>query len=117
MSEQETIIAQGVRVEGDFVSQGPVVIDGEVAGSVKTTQSLRVGDNARIEADVVAQSAIIAGQVFGKIQVQDRLELHERSVVQGDIEASVFSVAAGAQINGTVTMGEVASEEPEADEE
>lgn len=109
----ETIIAQGVRVEGDFVSQGDVMIDGEVSGSVQTASSLRVGETAKIHADVTARSAVIAGVIEGNLHVAERLELLETSRIQGDVEAQILSVAPGATINGRVSMGVGASGERE----
>jgi len=108
-NEHETIIAQGVKVEGDFDSKGSVSIDGEVTGSVRTAQALRVGEAARIHADVSAQTAVIAGEVRGNLRVADRLELLETANIQGDIEAQVFSVAPGARVNGRVNMGGTAT--------
>lgn len=107
----ETIIAQGVRVEGDFHSQGDVVIDGEVSGSIETTQALKIGESAKIHANVTAKSAVIAGEVKGNIRAGDRLELLETSVVEGDVETTNLSVASGARVNGKITMGEIEKEE------
>ncbi|MEI6511396.1 MAG: polymer-forming cytoskeletal protein [Candidatus Uhrbacteria bacterium] len=104
-SGQETIIAQGVKVEGDFTSTGDVLIDGEVAGTVRTAASLRVGETARISADVTAATAVIAGEIQGNVHIQDRLELLDTSVVHGDVECRVLTVAAGATVNGRVSMG------------
>lgn len=98
------MIAQGVRVEGDFVSQGDVLIEGEVSGNVQTASDLRIGENAKIRADVVAQNAIVAGEIRGNIQIGGRLELLQSAKVIGDITADVLSVAAGAQVNGKITM-------------
>lgn len=100
----QTIIAQGVRVEGDFHSDGDVIIDGEVSGSLKTKKALQIGESARIEANVVAASAIVAGEIQGNIHTDDRLELLATSVVNGDIDTGLISVAPGARINGRVTM-------------
>lgn len=102
----ETVIAQGVKVEGEFTSNGNVIIEGEVTGSVTIAGDLRVGPTARIHADVSAQNAVVAGEIGGNMRVADRLELVESSRVMGDIEAQVLSVAAGATINGKVSMGE-----------
>jgi len=102
----ETIIAQGVRVEGEFHSQGDVVIDGEVAGSVETLSSLTIGETAKIHADVKAKSAVVAGEVVGNIFATEMLELLATSHVKGDIVTGRISVAAGAQVNGKVSMGE-----------
>lgn len=103
--QQETIIAQGVKVEGDFVSQGDVAIDGEVSGTIRTAGALRVGETAVIQANVSAQSAVVAGRLEGNLQVEERLELLESSHVEGDVQARVLSVAAGAQVNGRISMG------------
>lgn len=103
-SNNQTIIAQGVRVEGEFRSPGDVVIDGEVAGSVETQSSLHVGETAKIHADVKAANAVIAGEVQGNIFVQETLELLSTSDVKGDIVTSVISVAAGAQLSGRISM-------------
>jgi cytoskeletal protein CcmA (bactofilin family) len=111
----ETVIAQGVKVEGDFTSEGDVVIEGDVTGSVKTAQHLRVGEAAHIQADVSAAEAIVAGEVRGNLVVAGKLELLETSRVHGDIEASVLSVAPGAKLNGRITMnGEATAAEKRA---
>lgn len=109
-SGQETVIAQGVKVEGDFTSSGDVIIDGEVTGTIQTASSLRVGESAKIHADVGAATAIVAGEIQGNLRVEDRLELLESSIIHGDVECRVLSVAPGATINGRLTMGEVKSD-------
>ena len=106
-TNNETIIAQGVRVEGDFHSEGDVVIDGEVTGSVETAQALTIGQRARIHANVTAKTAVVSGEIKGNLCATDRLELLATSVVEGDIQTMNLSVASGAQINGKITMGEV----------
>ncbi|KKT69942.1 MAG: hypothetical protein UX09_C0031G0010 [Candidatus Uhrbacteria bacterium GW2011_GWE2_45_35] len=107
-----TIIAQGVKVEGDFVSDGNVVIEGEVSGSVKTSGFLEVGEAAKIKASVSAGEALVAGEVLGNLTVSGKLDLLETSRVEGDIEASILSVAPGAKINGQITMNGKRSVEP-----
>lgn len=101
---EETVIAHGVRVEGEFVSQGNVVIEGEVQGMLQTSGDLRVGEEAKITADVTAANAFIAGELRGNLHVAGRLELSATSKIIGDVSADVFMVAAGAQVNGKVTM-------------
>ena len=105
-SGQETIIAQGVKVEGDFTSAGDVLIEGQVAGTIRTAANLRVGETARITADVTAASAVVAGEIQGNVHIEERLELLDTSVIHGDVECKVLAVAAGATINGRVTMGD-----------
>jgi cytoskeletal protein CcmA (bactofilin family) len=102
--EAETIISASVKVEGDFVSQGNVLIEGEVEGSMKTEKDLRVGEQARICADVSAGSATIAGEVRGNVDVSERLKLEPTAKVYGDIRTADLIVASGAVINGKIEM-------------
>ncbi len=115
-NHQETIIAQGVKVEGDFKSQGDVVIDGEVSGSVETAQALRVGDRAIIHANIVAANAVIAGEVEGNLRISGMLEILASARVQGDVETQTISIAPGATMNGRLSMatGKTVSPDREA---
>ena len=101
---QDTIIAQGVKVEGEFVSQGNVVVEGEVHGTLHTERELRVGEAARIVANVVAENAVVSGEVQGNMKVNERLELTPTGRISGDIEAKVISIAPGAVLNGRCSM-------------
>ena len=102
----ETIIAAGVRVEGDFQSQGNIVIEGEVMGSVKTAADLFVGEKARIHASVSAINAKVSGEVRGNIKIKERLELGPLSRIAGDLKTKILIVEAGAVVNGKIAMGE-----------
>lgn len=104
VASEETVIAQGVRMEGDFVSQGDVLIEGEVNGNVQTASDLRVGTAAKIRADVTAKNAVVGGEIRGNIMIAGRLEVLETAKIIGDVTATILSVGAGAQLNGKITM-------------
>ena len=100
----ETIIGSTVRVEGDFKGNGDVVVEGEVHGKLLTKGNLSVGKNAKIIADISAQSAIVAGEISGNIKVKETLELASSAKITGDVETQILTVATGAQINGNIKM-------------
>lgn len=104
-NDVETVIAVGVKVEGEFNSQGNVLIEGVVEGSLKTERDLRVGDKAKIDADVNAANAVIAGEVHGNMVITERLELEPTARISGDIKTKTLVVATGAEINGRIVMG------------
>lgn len=103
--ETETVIAPSVRVEGDFVSEGNVRIEGQVTGSISTERDLIVGEAAKITANVQARNGVIAGELFGNLRVFDRLELSSTARIHGDIQAKVLSVAPGAMMKGQLVIG------------
>lgn len=101
-----TVIAEGVKVEGNFISKGNVFVEGQLKGTVKTDQDLRVGERAKIIANVLAANAVVAGEVQGTLKISGQLELLPTSRVTGDVEAKTLIVAGGACLNGKCVMGD-----------
>lgn len=100
-----TIIAHGVRVEGNFSSKGDVIIEGEVSGQVSTSSVLSIGAEAKLKAEVTAEEAVIAGHVDGTVSVKKRLELKSTAKITGDINCETIVVEAGASLHGKVSVG------------
>ena len=100
----DTIIGSTIKIEGDLVSNGNIVVEGEVVGSLKTEKHLRIGQNAKVKADVKASEALISGNVDGNITVDGKLELTESARVTGDIKSKVLIIQPGALLNGNCTM-------------
>jgi cytoskeletal protein CcmA (bactofilin family) len=105
VQETETVIAPSVRVEGEFVSEGNVRIEGMVTGSISTERDLTVGEHAKITANVQARNGVVAGELHGNLRVLDRLELASTARIHGDIQAKVLSVAPGAMMRGQLVIG------------
>ena len=104
--EIETIIGPSVQVEGDFVAAGDVIIEGIVAGSVRTDRNLRVGEGAKLFANVTAGNAVIAGEVQGNIKTNESLELLSTARVFGDVKTKFISIAPGAILHGKCSAGD-----------
>jgi len=102
--EVETVVGPSVHVEGDFASEGNIIVKGMVSGNVKTSKLLSVEEGAKIFANVRAGDAIVAGQIKGNIKVDNKLELTESDQELGDIWCKTFIVAPGALIMGRVSM-------------
>lgn len=102
--EVETVVGPSVNVEGDFASEGNIIVKGSVAGSVHTSRFLSVEMGAKIMANVRAGSAKIAGEVKGNLKVRETLELTSTARVIGDIEVKTLSIEPGALLFGKVSM-------------
>ncbi len=100
----ETIVGPSMHVEGDFSSEGNITIKGSVAGSIQTSQLIRVEEGARIHANVKAGSAVISGQVKGNIRADDRLEITSSAQILGDIQCATIAIEPGAILQGKITM-------------
>lgn len=102
----ETIVGATVKIEGDLVSEGDIKVDGLVSGKIKTSKNLYVGPTAKIEANVEAGNAILAGNVKGDIAVKDNLQIQETGKISGSITCARLSISEGAHFSGTCTMPE-----------
>lgn len=101
-----TVIAKGVRLEGEFKSQGDVLIEGEVLGNIQTDGQLTAGPESFIKAGVMASDAIIAGKVEGNLNIKKRLEIKATAKIKGDTVCQTVVVEAGAVMQGNIRSGE-----------
>ncbi|EKD43998.1 MAG: hypothetical protein ACD_72C00041G0002 [uncultured bacterium] len=104
VDEVETVVGPSVNVEGDFASEGNIIVKGTVSGSVHTSRFLSVEMGAKIMANVRANSAKIAGEVKGNLKIKETLELTSTAKVLGDIEVKILSIEPGALLFGKVSM-------------
>lgn len=110
----DTVVGPSVNVEGDFSSEGNIVVKGSVTGSVHTSKNLLVEPGAKIIANVRAGSATIAGDVRGNMKIREYLELTSTARIVGDIEVKTIVMEAGALIFGKVAMPGLEATEPRA---
>ena len=103
----ETVVGPSVHVEGDFASEGNILVKGSVSGNVKTSKLLTVEKGAQILANVRAGSAHISGNIKGSVKVEDRIELTSSAQILGDITCSILVVEPGALVQGKVMMNGV----------
>lgn len=102
--EIETVIGSTVKVDGNFVGAGDVVVEGHVAGTLKTSKNLRVGAGAVIKADVEAANIWVAGEIRGHVKCGGKVELASSGKIFGNVDTTSIVVAHGAVLHGKVTM-------------
>ncbi len=105
-SEAETIVSQGMRIEGELKSSGSIRIDGIVSGKIHTAHDLTVGPNAQIDADLIAANATIDGVVKGNITVKGTLAILGSAKVIGNLSCQTLSISDGAYFSGACKMAE-----------
>ncbi len=100
----ETIIGATVKVDGNFVGSGDVIVEGQVAGTLKTSKSLRVGETAKVKADVEAASIWVAGEIRGQVKCTGKIELAPTGKIFGNVDTQTIVVAHGAVLHGKLSM-------------
>ncbi len=74
-SKTVTIIAEGVRVQGDIISPGSTRIDGSLKGKIVSQKELVIGKDADVEAAVKTTDVIIAGTFKGDMVASGEVEI------------------------------------------
>jgi len=106
-----------MKIEGELKSNGNIRIDGFITGKVHTSQDLEVGPNAQIDADIIANNAVVLGIVKGNITVKNSLQILETGKVLGNISCTSLGIREGAYLNGACRMQEPKKEVPVTIEE
>jgi cytoskeletal protein CcmA (bactofilin family) len=117
MGDLETIIGPGVKLEGNFVGEGNIIIKGQVKGSIQTKNDLRVEDTASVQSDVNARNLYLGGEIKGNIHVDEKAVLAGSARLFGDLECKVLAVEEGATFIGKCAMGDYKSHKEKRERE
>ncbi|MEO1030074.1 MAG: polymer-forming cytoskeletal protein [Bacteroidota bacterium] len=103
-STQQNIIAQGTKIVGDIVSQGPFRIDGTVEGNVKTSGKIVIGKSGFIKGTLQGENADFEGKFSGKLILSGTLSLKSTAHIEGEVHTTKLAVEPGATFNATCSM-------------
>lgn len=101
----QTVIGEGVKLEGNFSGQGDVIVDGAVNGTLKTTGNIQIGHAAYITAEIAGENISIAGKVVGNIKASGAIRIAKSAMIEGDLSCSDIVIESGSNINGRLNMG------------
>jgi len=104
-NQNETVIGNSVKIEGDFTAEENVLVEGEVQGNLKTNKNLVIAETAKVKADVEGQNIKVSGTVEGNITCQEKIEITASGKVFGDIKTNIIAIETGAIIKGHCLTG------------
>jgi len=99
-----TIIGKDTVITGTLDVKGALRVDGQVKGKLLCTDCVTVGATGEIEADIEAQTAIIAGHVMGNVVCSDKIELQAKCEMDGDLKTKSLVIEQGAVFCGACNM-------------
>ncbi len=102
--EVETIIGATSSFDGTLKCESSLRIKGNAQGEINCGKSLTIEESARVNANIKAASAVVAGQLEGAIECEGRLEILATGRVTGDLTAGVLIIQEGAFFEGHLKM-------------
>ena len=100
-----THIGRSVIIDGEFISDEDLQIDGTVKGDVQIRDAtLTIGEPANVEADIHGARVVVHGTVRGSITASVRIELGPGARVVGNLSADQVVIADGARFDGHIDL-------------
>lgn len=112
IDELNGLLDQGTSLTGELTFSGTLRIDGNVHGSISTSDTLVVGESASVHADIKAGDVQIYGTVFGNVEGTRRIEIFSTGRLNGDIRTAQFVIEEGGTFEGR-SRGSTESESSE----
>ena len=98
-------IGKSVVVKGELSGSEDLYVDGSVEGSISLKgQSLTIGPNGQVRANLEARNVIVHGKVDGNITASDRVDLRKSASLTGDISTARVAIEDGAYFKGTIDI-------------
>ncbi len=102
--EITALLGKGANFEGRLIFEGVVRIDGNFTGDIFTRDTLIIGADSKVMAQIDADTIIVAGHVEGQIRATSRVEIQSSGYVRGSVQAPVFKIEEGGMFDGTTQM-------------
>jgi len=99
-----SLISTELKIVGNLNSSGDLRIDGTVEGDI-TSRTLVIGEGARVEGSVAAETVRISGTVSGHIKATN-VAIARTARVSGDITYRTLSVEEGGVLEGQCRRNE-----------
>lgn len=101
-------VAPNSEFQGTLRVEGDLLVDGIVHGSVEVRGDMKVAAGGLVEGpEVRARNLEVHGVLKARVVVEGRLILSRTARLEGDVNASAFSVEAGAFYVGYIETGDV----------
>jgi cytoskeletal protein CcmA (bactofilin family) len=99
---ETTVISSSSKLEGRFETEGTLIIEGSMTGTIKCGSLEIVGDG-NVDANVEAETALVAGNFEGEMTCKGKLTFFRNGKVKGDISYGTLSIESGGLLDGTVS--------------
>ncbi len=108
--ELNAFLGKGCIYEGKLTFEGRVRIDGKFTGEIFSNDTLEIGPDAELEAEIDVATVIIAGRVDGNVNARVRCDLRAPGVIVGNITSPVITMDEGVRFDGEMRMSGVIEE-------
>lgn len=100
----ETIIGKETIIEGNIKLPTSLRIDGKVYGEIECEGNVYIGNSGYTEPAIKAKNVIVAGEANGEIKATEKVQIHAKGKIAGDIHSQGLIIEDGGVFNGSSTI-------------
>jgi cytoskeletal protein CcmA (bactofilin family) len=99
-----TLIAPGTLVSGEISGSTPLLVEGQVKGTMRLDGDVTIGQGGEAQGEISARAVRIGGKVLGTVRAEVLVEITPSGWLEGDVSAARVVIAEGAFFKGKVEM-------------
>ena len=101
----QDIIGKAAKITGQISSREDLYVDGDVEGTIELpAHRLTIGPNGKVRCNVKAREVVVLGNVQGKIEAADKLEVRKDASLVGEIKTARIVIEDGAYFKGSIDI-------------
>jgi len=105
------ILGRGTEFQGKLSFEGMVRLDGKFKGEIISNDTLIIGKNAVVEAEIQVSTVLISGQVRGNVFARQKIELRTPGKLYGNIKTPNLILEEGVIFEGNCQMENITQRE------
>jgi len=102
--DANTVIGTDSHVEGKFLINGTLFIDGRFEGAILKVDLIHIGVHGRVKANLIVSSLIVEGVIIGNITASTRVMLMPTARVLGNIKTPELIIQNGVVLEGNFVI-------------
>jgi cytoskeletal protein CcmA (bactofilin family) len=105
ISTPQAVLGREVTVTGEIRSHEPLIIEGEVEGTIDVAgHLLTIAPNGKVHASVQAKEIDVRGSLEGNVDGADKIYIRNGAQFVGDIHSRAIVIEDGGFIRGSVDL-------------
>jgi len=99
--ESESYIGKSVKIKGNLISDGKIIISGKITGNISANGETVIEKQGNVRGKIESKFIDVFGSINGTVKSDGKVTFHSSGNFKGDLEYKVIEVKEGAVINGT----------------
>lgn len=104
LDPDRAVLGSGLSLRGEITGEGDFHIYGRFEGEIDVSGRVIVSEAAQVDANINADSIVIAGKVRGNLSASTHLDILPTGVLTGTLKAGSFSAAEGSSVKGEIWL-------------